>query len=251
MNIPDYISPVVGWRVWQWFDDGLRSLNGEQWLPGKPLEASCRVLSYEGIRLAHGAPQQTCTCGVYAAKEMAHLQQKGYIRWGISGEVSLWGNVVEHRLGWRAQFAYPKAFILRSDDLPFTIFAIQARLATLTAYGADIFVVSPDAHLPLWSAQGGYEQAGLDYLFETRKQQHERKRRVLRRGDRVAILGRGLAVVRMVDYGQVCAVLCNQTFVEIPRRQVVWNEQNNRWEVDCSNMFERLASTRIPTTHGR
>jgi len=109
-----------------------------------------------------------------------------------------------------------------------------ARLATLTAYGADIFVVSPDAHLPLWSAQGGYEQTGLDYLVEMRKQQHEQKRRALKRGDRVAIFRRGIAVVKMVDYGQVCAVLCNQTFIEMPRKQITWNEQNNRWEADCA-----------------
>jgi hypothetical protein len=28
MNIADYISPVVGYRVWQLDDAGIRSLNG-------------------------------------------------------------------------------------------------------------------------------------------------------------------------------------------------------------------------------
>jgi hypothetical protein len=43
MNIPDYISPVVAYRVWRWNETGLQSLNGEQWLPDRPVEARCRV----------------------------------------------------------------------------------------------------------------------------------------------------------------------------------------------------------------
>ena len=43
MNIPDYISPIVGYRVWQWNATGLKSLNGEPWLPGRPLAAGCRA----------------------------------------------------------------------------------------------------------------------------------------------------------------------------------------------------------------
>jgi hypothetical protein len=36
----------------------------------------------------------------------------GYQRYGICGEVYLWGRLVEHELGWRAQFAYPKTLFL-------------------------------------------------------------------------------------------------------------------------------------------
>ena len=32
MTVPDYISPIVGYRVWQWDATGLRSLNGENWV---------------------------------------------------------------------------------------------------------------------------------------------------------------------------------------------------------------------------
>jgi hypothetical protein len=53
-----------------------------------------------------------CTCGVYAAKNIEHLRQLGYEGRGIRGEVHLWGTVVEHELGWRAQFAYPKSLVL-------------------------------------------------------------------------------------------------------------------------------------------
>jgi hypothetical protein len=42
MIIPDYISPIVGHRTWQWDDLGLKSLNGERWVPGQALEAVCK-----------------------------------------------------------------------------------------------------------------------------------------------------------------------------------------------------------------
>jgi hypothetical protein len=46
MNIPDYISPVVGYRVWRWNTTGLLSVNGEPWLSGR---AACG--SMPGCRL--------------------------------------------------------------------------------------------------------------------------------------------------------------------------------------------------------
>jgi len=93
MIIPDYIMPLVGYRVWRWNDaTGLKSLNGEPWLPGRPLAAGCRVA-------AHELPHSDCTCGVYAARNLEHLRQFGYEQRGIHGEVYLWGTVVEHKLG--------------------------------------------------------------------------------------------------------------------------------------------------------
>jgi len=171
MNIPDYISPVVGYRVWQWDDAGIRSLNGERWHPGKPLAAGCKAASRhaEVVRGTHGTPQADCTCGVYATKSFDHLHRTGYDLRGICGAVWLWGTVVEHKFGWRAQFAYPKSFCLTSDTLPFTLAAIQSRLETLIPYSTDIFLASPAGYLPVWTRGSGYEQAGLDYLVEVRK----------------------------------------------------------------------------------
>lgn len=232
MNIPDYISPILGYRVWQWDDAGLRSVNGEPWVAGKPTAAHCRILSPEGIRLAHEAPVQTCTCGVYATKSLGHLRRMGYQQWGITGEVWLWGTVVEHTGGWRAQYAYPKAFFLGSDDLPFAVAAIQSRLEALTTYKCDILVASPASNLLLWTRACGYQEAGLDYVVEAAQNRYERRRRKLSVGDRIAVLGRGIAVVRMVRFGQVCAVFPNQRFVEIRQREIVWDEGNMRWEAD-------------------
>ena len=121
MKIPDYISPIVAHRVWKWDATGLNSLNGEQWLPDRPVEARCRVApAARHVRVVDRAdkvPDRNCTCGIYAAKNIEHLRQLGYADRGICGEVYLWGTVVEHALGWRAQFAYPKNLVL-----PFTCY---------------------------------------------------------------------------------------------------------------------------------
>jgi hypothetical protein len=74
MTVPDYISPIIGYRVWRWNAAGLKSLNGEPWSPGKPLAAACRASNRgttvgraEAAHDANDAPREKCTCGVYAS----------------------------------------------------------------------------------------------------------------------------------------------------------------------------------------
>lgn len=55
-------------------------------------------------------------CGIYATKSLRDaLEWAGHIArvrtTVVVGEVLLWGAVVESPLGWRAQHAYPAAFI--------------------------------------------------------------------------------------------------------------------------------------------
>ena len=128
MKIPDYISPVVAYRVWRWDATGLKSLNGEPWLPNRPLEARCRVASAARhmAEAANEVPHRKCTCGIYAAKNSEHLRQIGYADRGVCGEVYLWGTVVQHKLGWRDQFAYPKSLGLPLSLLPFTLAELDA-----------------------------------------------------------------------------------------------------------------------------
>lgn len=111
MIIPDYTSCLTGHRVWNWDAAGLTSLNGERWVAQQPLSAVCRadaIGSIAGLSKAtHNAaelPYLKCTCGVYAAKTIEHLRQCGYKNFEVRGEVYLWGTVVEHERGWRAQF---------------------------------------------------------------------------------------------------------------------------------------------------
>jgi len=48
MSIPDYISPIVGYRVWTWGTTGLKSLCGERWKPSQSLAARCRASTVVG-----------------------------------------------------------------------------------------------------------------------------------------------------------------------------------------------------------
>lgn len=192
MSIPDHISPIVAYRVWQWDSLGLKSLNNEQWFPGCALEANTAR-----CRKEHAAPTDGCTCGVYAARNLVHLQEIGYARYGVHGEVYLWGTVVEHQLGWRAQYAYPKSLFLPSNAIPFKMAEAESRLESLLLYGVDIFV-TPAASPPiqLWSKQSGLDMAGFDWLMEKRKgwYSYREPNRTLKAGDRVAIIGMGVGV---------------------------------------------------------
>jgi hypothetical protein len=239
VRIPDYISPVVGNRVWQWDAAGLKSLNGELWSANQPLSAVCRAATRNSIsglaRPAHDAaelPSLKCTCGVYAAKNIEHLNRCGYSKFAVRGEVFIWGRMVEHERGWRAEFAYPKSMFLLPAAIPFSLSTIDARLKTLTAFGTDIFIQHNDGRLPLWKKGFGYDAAGLDYLIRARREHYLRRQseRILREGDRVAILGRGIGVVKEASPKEVIVVLSDLAGFRIAHKEIVRDHQNNRWE---------------------
>ena len=239
VKIPDFISPIVGYRVWHWNANGLKSLNGEPWLPGRPVEARCRVApASRHVRIADSAnevPDRHCTCGVYAAKNIEQLRQLGYSGYGACGEVHLWGTVVEHTLGWRAQFAYPKHLSVPLHLLPFTLAELNARLQTLIAFGTDIFVLGNNATVLLWKHGAGYDANGLDYIIGLRRKHYIRQQqeRTLKQGDRVALLGRGIAIVEQAD-DKGAVVLWNRQVVRIARKDIVLNQQNKRWECEAN-----------------
>jgi preprotein translocase subunit YajC len=239
MTVPDYISPVVGYRVWQLDATGLRSLNGEKWVAHQPLSAVCRADacgSIAGLSKAKHNPAKlpsfSCTCGVYAARTMEHLRQCGYRKLGVHGEVYLWGTVVEHERGWRAQFAYPKTLFLAADTIPFSLSEISSRLNTLAQFGTDIFLLRDCEKVVLWRHGSGFDEAGLDCLIQARKEYYIRRQqeRTLKKGDRVAVLGHGIAVVEQVDGKEVHVALRNRLALRVARKEIVVNEQNNRWE---------------------
>jgi hypothetical protein len=239
VSIPDYISPIVGYRTWKWETTGLKSLCGERWYPSQSLAARCRASAVVGTIAGrseaadhHDAPQEKCTCGIYAVKTLHHFRSAGYEQFGIYGEVYLWGTVVEHELGWRAQFAYPKNLYLLPDTLPFTLAEILSRLQALTLFGCDIFVLGNGEIISLWGKSSGFDPAGLDYLIEIGKEYYVRRQRdtILKRGDRVAVLGRGIAVVEQVDGKWIQAVVLNKCVLRIARKHISWDDQNMRWE---------------------
>jgi hypothetical protein len=117
---PDYVEPVVGWRVWYIVEAGgttrLSSVFHEMvWPAREPLAAVCLRSSLRRRRRPgdHAAPAASCGCGIYAAS----LERVGEYLTGprvsrkamcpVIGRVALWGTVVECAHGWRASLAYP------------------------------------------------------------------------------------------------------------------------------------------------
>jgi hypothetical protein len=120
-NAPDGIEPIVGWRIWMVGADSGRTgcqsrevllyspFSEVPWHPGRRFVASCN--HPPGRIRNHGvAPQARCDCGVYALKKIDSL-----LSWlaflpinSVLGEVSVWGKVVVHKHGYRAQYGYPR-----------------------------------------------------------------------------------------------------------------------------------------------
>ena len=126
MNVRE---PIVGWRQWNFmYPHFLANLgNDTVYVPREKIEARCDQYStIDTYTLARRkdhsepAPHPTCECGIYAYKEKSRLLREirniyaG--RWllannryvPIYGEMNLWGKVIEHEDGYRAQFGYPK-----------------------------------------------------------------------------------------------------------------------------------------------
>lgn len=125
VQVPDYVEPTIGWRVWDVIEvDGKLRLSSVAfraiWLPKRKAVALCHrsleTLAWAGLPF-HSAPHERCSCGIYAAQSghqaAAYFSRPFMWRWSaihrIVGTVSLWGNVVEGALGWRASNAYPSA----------------------------------------------------------------------------------------------------------------------------------------------
>src|SRR5919206_236078 len=135
---PDFVEPVVGWRVWLVVDRAgevrLRSVvYPTLWEPRVETVAECVHLKRHPPQVGfsnHSAPWSRCDCGIYAAREL--VDGVHYLRASdapgadvlgrVFGRVSLWGSVVESERGWRGSHAYPAHLViaqllhLESDD---------------------------------------------------------------------------------------------------------------------------------------
>jgi hypothetical protein len=126
-------EPIIGWRAWRVYPiDTLRA--GTQyrlcavgtrgvpkvWEPGRATVAVCSA-----FKSRHEAPDPEHECGLYGLRSRSRLDalleewvemgQGQPVAWAV-GQVSLWGRVVELELGWRAEFAYPFAITVYTDD---------------------------------------------------------------------------------------------------------------------------------------
>jgi hypothetical protein len=139
-----------------------------------------------------------------------------------------------------AWLAYPKTLFLPCDLIPSDTKEMEARLGALAAYDTDIFIVGHGQSIPLCRKGSGFDAAGLDYLIGKRTQYYDRRQRdrTLKKGDRVAVLGRGIAVVEQADSKWIHAVVWNKCELRIARKEIVWDERNMRWEANHSSLSQ-------------
>jgi hypothetical protein len=109
---------VRGWRFWTFVHPHyLGDINRASiWTPRKRNVAFCRAfhLRVPGRSEPHKVvPFESCTCGFHAYNE-AGIAKVGVFHGllfefqaPIFGEVALWGKVIRHARGYRAEFAYP------------------------------------------------------------------------------------------------------------------------------------------------
>lgn len=141
------LEPAVGWRAWHVVEEheGVTLVSwwlNTAWPARQRLESSCRQ---------HGdRPELRHDCGIHAFKSREHAlgyagERVPYVgfpfvrpiegRVGIAvGRVSLWGRVVAHRGGYRAQYAYPYDIFLLHGG-PDVARGLQSRYAVDVADG--------------------------------------------------------------------------------------------------------------------
>jgi hypothetical protein len=138
---PDFevnmMEALVGWKAWKIRKVSIAGINlgmllysqhdvNTPWYPDKAYEAKC-----QSGRGCTAVPAEKDSCGIYAAGKVESVLSYGT----IVGEVSGWGRYVRGEDGWRAQYAYPKAFHLipGQEDL----------IDALKVYHVPIYVQQP------------------------------------------------------------------------------------------------------------
>jgi len=100
--VPDVAEPLRGFRIWHW-GEVLLSQNGEPWVPGDPLKASCphHTTCPAPADDHFGGP----SCGIYAFKTLQDCVRQFWGARALWGEVLLWGSTYDHAHGYRAEYA--------------------------------------------------------------------------------------------------------------------------------------------------
>jgi hypothetical protein len=105
-------EPITGWRTWTLA--GSRDAGEVRLLPiagtGKPWPPRAGVRAECARRRGHDVPGADCTCGIHATHTTDPLRRTRDP--AVLGRVSLWGRVLEHELGYRAEVGYPQRLAL-------------------------------------------------------------------------------------------------------------------------------------------
>jgi hypothetical protein len=126
-------EPILGWRLWRLHRtdaDELRlapTTPRSDWEPAVAIHATCSgahtrlyMVFNPELEATHRSPMPGCTCGIHAMKD-ARRVSRSLAPAAVIGRVAMWGRVLEHSRGWRAEFAYPSRLRLtcRSRHHPF------------------------------------------------------------------------------------------------------------------------------------
>lgn len=139
--IPDFFEPLTAYRAFDVHENGLLvgQAHTEPWPPYQPFVARCGALTGDGWKghIVNGAfvaaPVFGCDCGIHALKDGAAAQKRveadrdPFSGFGFSyrdrpdgrawGTVKVWGRVIEHADGYRAEFAYPTELFCDDEAL--------------------------------------------------------------------------------------------------------------------------------------
>lgn len=87
------VGEIIAWRGWRVRRDGfLQSMSADAvWPPDEPMDGNVKSLKDH--------------CGVYAYKKAKDFLASHSDTLDIYGRVALWGDVIEHELGYRAEYA--------------------------------------------------------------------------------------------------------------------------------------------------
>lgn len=109
--MPDATEPLVGWRAWALARTPAGRLelrpiiySGETW----PAQEAARAKCPPHGRGGHAPPEVGCTCGFYAVDGLDRLPAVTGRDLTVIGSVAVWGRLIEHESGVRAEFAYPE-----------------------------------------------------------------------------------------------------------------------------------------------
>ena len=125
MSADRSFEPIIGWRVWNLSIRAgsepvllpVGAPRGE-WPARRAFEARCLIFerNLPGVLgfASHDSPDVDCSCGIYASSSASNLVSSTSVFPVVSvvGTVSMWGRMIVHERGWRAQFAYPARLTL-------------------------------------------------------------------------------------------------------------------------------------------
>lgn len=136
---------LVGWKAWSYdTESGLTSASqSTKWTSEEALTATCTAGCTD-------VPREHHTCGIYAGDTREEAEGYADCDDDFVGLVYGWGRYVRGGRGWRAQYAYPKAFYLKRGQINF--------IDGLRAFRVPIYIEQPTRiYNP---EEDGYESRG-------------------------------------------------------------------------------------------